>query len=85
MYIHLGNNAIVKTEEIIGIFDLDNTTVSAKTRDYLSAAQKNGNVSAFLSSNELPKSFIVTAKKKGENKVFLSQLSPATLSKRKGY
>jgi hypothetical protein len=83
MYIHLGNNAIVKTEEIIGIFDLDNTTVSARTRDFLKKAQNSGNV--ILTGTDLPKSFIVAATKKGENKVFISQLSPATLNRRKGY
>ncbi|MBR5923588.1 MAG: DUF370 domain-containing protein [Clostridia bacterium] len=83
MYIHLGNNSIIKTEEIIGIFDLDNTTVSVRTREYLAKAQKNGNVT--VTGNELPKSFIVAANKKGENKVYISQLSPATLTKRKGY
>ena len=83
MYVHLGNGNIIRTKEIVGIFDLDNTTVSARTRRYLQKAQKNGNV--ILTGNELPKSFIVAASKKGENKVFLSQLSTATLFKRKEF
>ena len=49
MYIHLGNNAIVRTEEIIGIFDLDNTTVSARTRDYLKKARKDDSFSGVTS------------------------------------
>lgn len=81
MYIHLGNNAVIKTDEIIGIFDLDNTTVSARTRRFLKLAESGKNV--IITSNELPKSFVVTSKGKGENKVYLSQLSPQTLSKRK--
>lgn len=80
MYIHLGNNALIKTEEIIGIFDLDNTTVSARTRDYLRRAEKSGNV--VITGSELPKSFVVASKKRGDNRVYLAVPSPATLSKR---
>lgn len=81
MYMHLGNNAVIKTGEIIGIFDLDNTTVSARTRQFLAIAEKRGNIIA--TSNELPKSFVVTSGETGKNKVYLSQLSTQTLSKRK--
>ncbi|MBR6902473.1 MAG: DUF370 domain-containing protein [Clostridia bacterium] len=77
MYIHIGNNYVLRTDEIVGIFDLDNTTISARTRLFLSKAEKKGNI--VLTGNELPKSFVVTNK---ENKVFLSQLATATLSKR---
>ncbi len=81
MYINLGNNTVIKEKDIIGIFDLDNTTVSARTRKFLEIAQKRGNI--ILTSNELPKTFVVASSKKGEKKVYLSQLSTATLSKRK--
>ncbi|MBR4910870.1 MAG: DUF370 domain-containing protein [Clostridia bacterium] len=81
MYLHLGNNAVIRTDKIIGIFDLDNTTVSARTRRFLARAEKEGNV--IMTSAELPKSFVVASGKKGENRVYLSQLSPATLGKRK--
>lgn len=57
MYLHLGQETTVCTAEIIGIFDMDTSSVSVKTREYLAAAQKAGqvvNVSA-----ELPKSFVV--------------------------
>ena len=80
MYIHLGNNELVKTDEIIGIFDMDNTTVSSRTRAFLSKAEKNGNI--ILTGDDLPKTFIVAGKNKGENRVYLSVLAPATLQKR---
>ncbi|MBO7520075.1 MAG: DUF370 domain-containing protein [Clostridia bacterium] len=80
MYIHLGNNALIKTEEIIGIFDLDNTTVSARTRAFLGRAEKKGNI--VLTGSELPKSFVVASKNRGDNRVYLAVLSPATLSRR---
>lgn len=79
MYLHLGQNTVITHDEIIGIFDLDNTTVSKKTRDYLGAAEKHGRI--HVVSNELPKSFIV-CNQKDEIKVYLSQISCATLLKR---
>ena len=80
MYIHLGSNTLVKSDEIIGIFDLDNTTVSSRTREFLRKAEKNGQIA--LAGNELPKSFIITSKK-GQTRVFLSQFATSTLCKRK--
>ncbi len=83
MYLHLGNAVLIKTDEVIGIFDLDNTTVSKKTRDYLNISEKKKEV--ITVSYDLPKSFVVCSKKKGKQKVYLSQLSTATLQKRSGY
>lgn len=80
MYMHLGNNALINTDEIIGIFDLDNTTVSARTRLFLSKAEKSGNI--ILTGSELPKSFVVASKKKGDNRVYLAVLAPSTLARR---
>ncbi|MDD6021605.1 MAG: extracellular matrix regulator RemB [Acutalibacteraceae bacterium] len=80
MFLHLGNATVVHQDDIIGIFDLDNTTVSKATRDYLAKAEKAGrvvNVSA-----ELPKSFIVCENEKKEITVYICQLSTATLLKR---
>lgn len=80
MYLHLGQNTVINLNEIIGIFDLDNTTVSKKTRDYLSFAEKEGRVKVV--SLELPKSFIVCSSEKEKNSVYLSQISTSTLLKR---
>ncbi|MBR5991818.1 MAG: DUF370 domain-containing protein, partial [Clostridia bacterium] len=57
-----------------------NTTVSKHTRKYLSTATKNGRI--INVSLELPKSFIVCRDKNGEETVYISQISPATLLKR---
>ena len=83
MYLHLGNNKMIKTGAVIGIFDLDNATVSKRTRAYLNKAQKKGQVVAV--GSELPKAFVVTAAKRGENRIYLSALSSGTLRKRSGY
>ena len=62
MYIHLGNNIMLPTEEIIGIFDLENTSVSKRTRDFLSKAEKQGRVIKI--SYDLPRSFVIAGKKR---------------------
>ena len=42
MYLYLGQDKVVRYREIIGIFDLDNTTVSKITREMLRKAEQNG-------------------------------------------
>ena len=44
MYLHLGQNTLVRDREIIGIFDLDITSQSLRTRQYLAAAEQRGQV-----------------------------------------
>lgn len=81
MYLHLGQSTVVTTKSIIGIFDMDNTTVMKSTRDYLTKSEKEGEVVNV--SYELPKSFVVCTDKNSKNKkVYISQISPATLVKR---
>ena len=82
MYLHLGNNTIVNNKDIIGIFDMDNTTISKHTRKYLSERTKNNEV--ITVSLELPKSFIVCSRDKKKT-VYVSQLSPKTLLNRKEF
>ena len=77
MYLHLGQSTVITHDEIIGIFDLDNTTVSKKTRDYLSKAEKDGAVNVV--SYELPKSFIVCKRGREKQQIYLSQISTSTL------
>ena len=79
MYLHLGQDILIKIKDIIGIFDLDKATVSKRSRNYLTAKEQEGKV--FNIATDLPKSFIV-CKKDGEEVVYISQLSPQTLMKR---
>lgn len=80
MYLHLGENTVVRTDSIIGIFDMDTSTISKWTKDYLSNATKNKRV--INVSMELPKSFVV-CNENNEIKVYVSQISSQTLMKRK--
>ncbi|MCI8386810.1 MAG: DUF370 domain-containing protein [Acutalibacter sp.] len=79
MYLHLGQNTIVMTNRILGVFDLDNTTGSKSTKEFLAKAQREGRVVDV--TWELPKSFIV-CEEQGREIVYLSQMTPATLQKR---
>ena len=79
MYLHLGQDTIVMTDRIVGVFDLDNSTVSKHTREFLAKAQREGRVIDVTS--ELPKSFIV-CESGGTETIYLSQMSPATLLRR---
>lgn len=81
MYLHLGQDTLLRTKDIIGIFDLDTSSTSKHTRNFLANAQKQNNVVTI--SQELPKSFIVTAQH--PSKVYISQISAATLKKRSGF
>ena len=78
MYLSIGNDMAVRTSSVIGIFDLDNTTVSKRGREFLSAAEKEGLV---VPCDDLPKSYILTAEY-GLSKVYLTSLNTATLEKR---
>ena len=76
MYLHVGNNKNIRESRIIGIFDMDNATVSSVTRKFLSSAQKKGLVES--AGYEIPKSFIVY--RDGDNaKVCFSQLASSSL------
>ena len=79
MYLHLGQDVVVPEKEIIGIFDMDNTTQSHITRNFLNMAEKKKQVVNI--SDDIPKSFAVCVSG-DSSKVYLSQLSSATLLKR---
>lgn len=79
MFLHLGNDAVVNTKDIVAIFDMDNTTISKNSRKFLAQAQKNGQV--VDTSEDLPKSYIV-ANTNGKTKVYISSVSSQTLLKR---
>ena len=79
-FLHLGGDVVVKTRDIVGIFDMENTTEAAASRQFLADAEKGGRV--YTVSYELPKSYIVTCEPDGTETVFVSQISAATLRRR---
>ena len=80
MYLHIGNGYSVRTSEIVGIFDIENTSISKSTKEYLANAEKLNRV--IYTTFELPKSFIVCFDEQLTEKVYISQLACATLYKR---
>jgi len=79
MFIHLGGNILVHEDSVIGIFDLDNTSQSHITRNYLNTAEKNKQI--FVTVEDIPKAFVVCSENNNQ-KVYLSQMAPTTLLKR---
>ena len=78
MYLNIGSDLAVRDRSIIGIFDMDNTTTSKRTREFLERAEKEGQV---VPCDDLPKSFVLTAEY-GLERIFLTSLNAATLEKR---
>lgn len=76
MYIHLGEDTVVNDSDIVGIFDLENTSISKHTRTFLRQAEQLGQV--INVSYELPRSFVI-CQERGATKVYISQISTATL------
>lgn len=81
MYLHVGEDVLVREEDIIGIFDLDTSTVSAKTKEFLAKAQKEGRVVNL--SEDLPKSFVL-CRNIDTDLIYVCQPTPATLIRRMG-
>ena len=75
MYLHIGEDTLVRDKDIIGIFDMDTSTVNKATRDYLSKAEKDKRI--IYVNYELPKSFVVC-----DDRIYVCPLNTATLLKR---
>ncbi|MBQ7036839.1 MAG: DUF370 domain-containing protein [Clostridia bacterium] len=75
MYIHIGGTHAVRMRDIIGIMDIENTSTSKVTRDFLRKKEKEGKV--ITTSYDLPKSFVVT-----EEYVYITPVTSQTLEKR---
>ncbi len=80
MYLFLGGDVSVWEDDVIGVFDMDNTTVAKSTREFLSRAQKENSVTNV--TYDLPKSFCLSTIM-GRERVYISQLATSTLKKRR--
>ena len=80
MYPYIGQEKAIFSKDIVGVFDLDNATVSKISRDFLNKAEKSGQTTVVL-GDDLPKSFIITNKNE-KDEVIISQISPSTVKKR---
>ena len=78
MYLNIGSDMAVRDRSIIGIFDMDNTSTSKRTREFLANGEKEGQV---VPCDDLPKTFVLTAEY-GLTRLYLSSLNTSTLEKR---
>ncbi len=76
MYIDIATNYLLKKDDIIGIFDLDNTTINSFTKDFLNKKEEENKIIYII--NDIPKSFILTK----DGTVFIVEVMPSVLKKR---
>ncbi len=79
MFLHIGDNYMIPIKDIIGIFDLEATTTTKETREFLNVSEEEGFITTI--SKEMPKSFIVT-EEDSRSRIYLSPISASTLRKR---
>lgn len=80
MFLHLGNDVVVQTKYLIGVFDLENTSISKDTKAFLAHAEKQGRVRNV--SYQMPKSFLVTFDEDFTEIVYITNIACRTLAKR---
>ncbi len=79
MFLHIGNGKSIRKKSIIGIFDLDTSTVSPITKNYVNLMQKKGLLD--YDDSDLPRSFVIY-ESDGEAKASLSRISTSGLKLR---
>jgi len=79
VFFHIGDNVSIYIRDVIAIFDLETTTTTRDTREFLKIAEEEGFVVTV--SDDMPKSFVIT-EKDGQSIIYLSPISSATLRKR---
>ena len=57
MILHIGNGKTVRKRDIIGIFDLDNVTVRAAGKKFISRASREGRVE--VADEDIPRAFLL--------------------------
>ena len=75
MFLHLGGDITVRSDDVVGIFDIEGCSVSRVTAEFLNSCQKKGIVE--YASQDMPKSFIVSA-----DKMYISNVSHSTIVRR---
>ncbi len=82
MFLHIGSDVVIPLRNVIAILDIDTTTLSKDSRDFLKTAEEEGFIETI--SDDLPRSFVITEEDK-KSKIYLSPISSVTLQKRCGF
>jgi hypothetical protein len=69
MFIQVTKEKFMRKKDIIGIFDLDTSTVSGITKSFLNKAEKNKKITGITT---LPKSFVLTGDKEKNEEIYFS-------------
>ena len=80
MYFHAGQDFVLNTRDVLGVFDLETAGASRRTQAFFQTAESEGAVVDLCAPGTLPRSFILT--NFPDETLYLSQLSPAALKKR---
>lgn len=80
MILHLGNDVSVLKRDVVAILDIENSSTSKITKEYLANAGKSGWV--VTCSYDMPKSFVIALDENLSEKLYISSISAATLIKR---
>lgn len=76
MYLTLGKETVIPEKTVLGVFDLDTSTQSPISREFLSQAEKRGQV--MNTAEDLPISFFLCEDRK-KTLIYLSQSSSRTV------
>lgn len=79
MYLHLGKGRVVNTADVIAIMDLESSSLSPNTREFLRVVEEEG--FARNVSDEIPKTFVV-CEIDGQSVVYVTNISSKALSGR---
>ncbi|MGI6584924.1 MAG: DUF370 domain-containing protein [Gracilibacteraceae bacterium] len=82
MFIHLGGDVVISLKDIISIMDIESSSTSGDTKEFLKTAEDEGFIRKISEDEE--KSFILTEKNK-KTIIYLSPISSVTLYKRAGF
>lgn len=80
MFLHLGGDCVVAVKDVIAIMDMEKSTISQDTRNFLKISEEEGFIINVV-ENEMPKSFVIV-QEKSKSRVYLSPISTNTLNKR---
>ena len=79
MFLHIGRGKLITKKSVIGVFDLEITSQSKRTKAFLSKKEKANHVINVC--DDIPRSFIV-CRDGNKERVYISQISPQTLKTR---
>mgnify|MGYP003318848501 CR=1 FL=1 len=76
---HLGCDTVVNTKDIISILDLESTSISKYSKEFLKIVEEEGFVRNV--SEEIPKSFVV-CEEEGQSVIYITNISTKALAGR---